>query len=266
MDERDRPYGEHDGGDPYSNDPHSNDPYAGDPANGQPGSKKKPWKERILSNQTARWLTTGAPYRQLDEAPQGRLVEAVTEFGWQITDSDDQADAFLTSAPFRVSGYRAGNVVHGTFDPFAAQGGSELGGSSQWPFLAFDALEDSRLGRTVGHCFTAVPTMVSMPPVRILPARFLTGPARGMQVFPTIDPIFDARFKLLAANGEEELTVFTALITDDVRSVLSAGNDLEEIWTIEGQLVVSTSQPHDEALLARHLEICGAMLRALRES
>lgn len=240
------------------------DPF-GDAGGRQPQRIRKSWRERIFSNQTARWVASGAPYHHLGEAPQGRLVEAVSEFGWQITDTDEQAGALLASAPFRVSGYRAGNVVHGTFDPFAAQGGSELGGSSRWPFLAFDALEDSRLGRTVGHCFTAVPTMVMMPPLRILPARFLTGPARGMQVFPTIDPIFDARFKLLAGNGDEELAAFTRLITDEVRSVLSAGNDLEEIWTIEGHVVVTTSQPHDESLLARHLEICGALLRAIRE-
>jgi hypothetical protein len=248
----------------YGESGEPNDPF-GNPTGERPPPPKKSWKDRVFSNQTARWLATGAPYRHLGEAAQGRLVEAVAEFGWQITDTDEQADALLTSAPFRLAGYHAGNVVHGRFDPFAAQGGSELGTATEWQFLAFDAVEDSRLGRTVGHCFTAVPTMVMLPPLRILPARFLTGPARGMQIFPTIDPIFDARFKLLAANGEEELAAFTRLITEQVRSVLSAGNDLEEIWTIEGQLVVSTSQPHDEALLARHLEICGALLRAIRE-
>lgn len=252
MDERNNPGGPGEPGDPF-----------GQPAERPAG--RRSWRERVFSNQTARWLATGAPYRQLGEGPQGRLVEAVAEFGWEITESDEHADALLESAPFRMSGYRAANVVHGRFDPFAAQGGSELGGVSQWQFLAFDAVEDSRLGRTVGCCFTAVPTMVTLPPLRILPARFLTGPARGMQVFPTIDPIFDARFKLLAANGEDELAVLTRLITDEVRSVLSAGNDLEEIWSIEGHLVVSTSQAHDEPLLARHLEICGALLRALRQ-
>lgn len=251
MDDRDQPH--YDAGDPYG------------PTSGEPTGRKRSWRERIFSNQTARWVATGAPYRALGEAPQGRLVEAVREFGWQITETDEQADALLTTAPFRLAGYRAGNVVHGRFDPFAAQGGSEVSAATQWPFLAFDAVEDSRLGRTVGHCFTAVPTMVTLPPLRILPARFLTGPARGMQIFPTVDPIFDARFKLLAANGDDELTAFTKLITDEVRSVLSAGNDLEEIWTVEGRLAVSTSQPHDESLLARHLEICGAMLRAIRE-
>lgn len=264
MDNRDRP----DSGEPDPNgrDRHEDDPngFSGEAAGDRPG-RKKSWRERIFSNQTARWVATGAPYHRLGESPQGRLAQAVSEFGWQITDTDERADALLSSAPFRVSGYRAGNVVRGTFDPFAAQRGSEQGATSQWPFLAFDALEDSRLGRTVGHCFTAVPTMVELPPLRILPARFLTGPARGMQIFPTIDPIFDARFKLLAVDGEAELEAFGKLITDDVRSMLSAGNDLEEIWTIEGHLVVSTSQPHDEDLLARHLEICGAMLRAIRE-
>lgn len=225
---------------------------------------KKSWKERVFSNQTARWLTTGAPYHLVGDMPQGRLVAAVSEFGWQIADSDEQADALLSAAPFRIAGFRAGHVVHGRFDPFASQGGSELGEPVQWPFLAFDAVEDSRIGRSVGHCFTAVPTMVTLPPMRIMPARFLTGPARGMQVFPTIDPIFDARFKLLAANGEAELDALTRLMTDEVRSVLSAGADLEEIWTIEGHLVVTTSAPHDEDLLARHLEVCGAMLRAIR--
>lgn len=224
--------------------------------------RKRSWKDRIFSNQTARYVATGAPYHQLGEHQSlGRLVEAVREYGWQITDADDEADALLQTAPFRVAGYRAGHVVRGQFDPF---GETELGRPAQWQFVAFDAVEDSRVGRTVGHCFTAVPTMLMLPPLRILPARFLTGPARGMEVFPTVDPIFDARFKLLARNGEAELDAFTRLMNEEVRSVLSAGDDREEIWTIEGQLVVATSQPHDEALLARHLEILGAMLRAVR--
>lgn len=223
---------------------------------------KKSWRDRVFSNQTARWLTTGAPYHQLGEhASHGRLAEAVREFGWQQSDADDEADALLHSAPFRNAGYRAGNVVRGQFDPF---GSTELGAATQWPFVAFDAVEDSRIGRTIGHCFTATPTMLSLPPLRILPARFLTGPARGMQVFPTVDPIFDARFKLLARNGDQELDAFTRLMTDEVRSVLSAGDDREEIWTIQGQLVISTSQPHDEEVLARHLEILASMLRAVR--
>ncbi|WP_153504417.1 hypothetical protein [Cumulibacter manganitolerans] len=235
---------------------------------GEPGAQpaasrpKRSWKQRILSNQSARWVSTGAPYHQVGEyAGAGRLVEAVREFGWQITDADEEADALITTAPFRISGYRAGNVVRGTFDPFGPTG---PGAPAQWPFLAFDAVEDSRVGRTVGHCFTSVPTMLQLPALRILPARFLTGPARGMQVFPTIDPIFDARFKLLARDGEQELEAFTRLMTDEVRSVLSAGDDLEEIWSVQGQLVASTSQPHDEPVLARHLEILAAMLRAVR--
>ncbi|WP_106850201.1 hypothetical protein [Blastococcus sp. Marseille-P5729] len=224
--------------------------------------RKRSWRERIFSNQTARYLATGAPYHQQGEHPSaGRLVQAVQEFGWSISESDEEADDLLATAPFRVAGYRAGQVVRGQFDPF---GSTELGGGTQWQFLAFDALEDSRIGRTIGHCFTAVPTMLKLPPLRILPARFLTGPTRGMQVFPTVDPIFDARFKLLAHNGQHELDAFTLLITEEVRSVLSAGDDREEIWTIEGQLVVSTAQPHDEQMLARHLEILGAMLRAVR--
>lgn len=240
--------------------PDGEQPDHGRPEGEQP--RKKSWRERIFSNQTARWLTTGAPYRELGEHPSGgRLVEAVREFGWQISDEDAEADALLDAAPFRQAGYRAGNVVRGQFDPF---GQTELGAPAQWSFLAFDAVEDSRIGRTIGHCFTATPTMLVLPPLRILPARFLTGPTRGMQVFPTVDPIFDARFKLLARNGEEELDALTRLMTDEVRSVLSAGDDREEIWTIQGQLVVSTAQPQDEEMLARHLEILAALLRAVR--
>lgn len=251
--------------DPRAGDPLGGEPDVGGPNDGAPDSgrpRKRSWRERIFSNQTARYLATGTPYHQQGEHPSaGRLVQAVQEFGWSISESDEEADDLLATAPFRVAGYRAGQVVRGQFDPF---GSTELGGGSQWQFLAFDAIEDSRLGRTIGHCFTAVPTMLKLPPLRILPARFLTGPTRGMQVFPTVDPIFDARFKLLAHNGQQELDAFTLLITEEVRSVLSAGDDREEIWTIEGQLVVSTAQPHDEAMLARHLEILGAMLRAVR--
>lgn len=253
----------HPGDDHARDDQHRNDGHRNDdpPIDGARPAKKS-WRERVFSNQTARWLTTTAPYHQLGEhASHGRLIEAVREFGWQTATADDEADALLASAPFRIAGYKAGNVVRGTFDPF---GETELAAATKWPFLAFDAVDDSRIGRTIGHCFTASPTMLSLPPLRILPARFLTGPARGMQVFPTVDPIFDARFKLLARNGDQELDAFTRLMSDDVRSVLSAGDDRDEIWTIEGQLVVSTSQPHDEEVLARHLEILAAMLRAIR--
>ncbi|MFV0532173.1 MAG: hypothetical protein ACK5MR_00795 [Cumulibacter sp.] len=254
--------------DSYGDDRYGEDRYGDDygdstRAGANPG-RKRSWRERIFSNQTARWVASGAPYHSLAEAPNGRLADAASEFGWQLTASDEQASALLSSAPFRVAGYVAGNVVRGQFDPFAGSGGTDLGLASQWQFVAFDALDDSRLGRTVGHCFTAVPTMIELPPLRVLPARYMTGPSRGMQVFPTVDPIFDARFKLLAANGDDELAAFTMLMTDEVRSVLSAGDDREEIWTIEGHVVVSTSRAHDEELLARHLEICGAMLRAIR--
>lgn len=234
----------------------------GEGADGEGRPRKRSWRDRIFSNQTARYVATGAPYHQQGEHPSaGRLVAAVQEFGWNITDTDEEADDLLATAPFRVAGYRAAQVVRGQFDPF---GSTELGTGTQWPFLAFDAVEDSRIGRTIGHCFTAVPTMLQLPPLRIMPARFLTGPTKGMQVFPTVDPIFDARFKLLGHNGQAELDAFTLLITDEVRSVLSAGDDREEIWSIEGRLVISTAQPHDEELLARHLEILGAMLRAVR--
>ncbi|GAB3312497.1 hypothetical protein EK0264_09400 [Epidermidibacterium keratini] len=230
-----------------------------------PGQQpKRSWKDRIFSNRTARFVGSGVPYSMtFDETHQGALAQAAQEFGWQVSDSDEQAEALLESAPFRHAGFRAGHVVRGRFDPFADRRAEGLP-TGEWSFIAFDAVEDSRVGRTVGHCVTASPTMIELPRLRILPSRFSTAGSGQMAVYPTVDPIFDARFKLLAPNGEQELAILTDLLDDDVRSELCAGPDLDEIWTSGDHLLVGSAGPHSEDVLARHLGVLTRMLRALR--
>ena len=227
---------------------------------------RKSLKDRLLSNRSARFIGAGVPLSMVPtDENVGRLVEAVEEFGWQISDSDDEADEMLKTLPVPIHGYRAGNVVHGRFDPFTNRAADGLA-PGEWKFVAFDAVEDSRIGRTVRQCFTAVPTMLPLPDLRVVPSRFRLGSTRGMVVYPTVDPIFDARWKLLAANGEEELLTLSTLIDDDVRSQLCAGLDSEELWARSSHILITTAGPHDENVLARHLQILGAMLRALRTS
>ncbi|WP_106348237.1 hypothetical protein [Antricoccus suffuscus] len=228
---------------------------------------RKSLKDRLLSNKTARFIASaGVPLAMVPgDEKLGRLVEAVSEFGWQISESDDEADAMLGTLPLPIHGYRAGNVVRGRFDPFTNRAADGLP-PGEWNFVAFDAVEDSRLGRTVRQCVTAVPTMLSLPDVRVVPSRYRMGPSRGMVAYPTVDPIFDARWKLLAANGEEELRTLSTLIDEDVRDALCSGHDTDELWTHSNHILITTEGPHDENVLARHLLILGAMLRALRTS
>ena len=228
---------------------------------------RKSLKDRLLSNKTARFVASaGVPLAMVPgDEKLGRLVEATSEFGWQITDSDDEADAMLGTLPLPIHGYRAGNVVRGRFDPFTNRAAEGLP-AGEWNFVAFDAIEDSRIGRTVRQCVTAVPTMVTLPDVRVIPSRYRIGAARGMVTYPTVDPIFDARWKLLAANGDEELRVLSTLIDEEVRDALCSGHDADELWTHSNHMLITTEGPHDENVLARHLLILGAMLRALRTS
>lgn len=226
---------------------------------------RKPLNKRLFSNRTARFIASQVPLGMVgSDENAGRLVEAVGEFGWQISDADEEADRMLASVPVPIHGYRAGNVVRGRFDPFVNRAAEGLP-SGEWNFVAFDAVEDSRIGRTVRQCITAVPTMLSLPPLRIVPARFRLGQTRGMVLYPTIDPVFDARWKLLAHQGDEQLEALSSLVDDDVRTQLCAGNDLDEVWSQSDHLLVTTGGPHDENVLARHLNILGAMLRALRK-
>jgi hypothetical protein len=226
---------------------------------------KRSWKDRLLSNRTARFVaSTGVPLSMVgDDEGLGRLVEAVREFGWQISDTDAEADEILSTVPTRTHGYRAGNVVRGRFDPFSSRASEGLPGG-EWSFIAFDAIEDSRLGRTVRQCVTGVPTMISLPPLRIVPARFPLGSTSGLAVYPTIDQVFDARYRLLAPPGDDVLATLTDLINDEVRDALCGGADMTEVWSHGSHLFATTSVPHDEVLLAAHLTILGALLRALR--
>lgn len=230
----------------------------------QDSTGKKPLSKRLFSNRTARFMASQVPLGIVgSDENAGRLVEAVSEYGWQISDADEEADQMLATLPVPIHGYRAGNVVRGRFDPFVNRAADGLP-AGEWNFVAFDALEDSRIGRTVRQCVTAVPTMLSLPPLRIVPARFRLGSTRGMVLYPTIDPVFDARWKLLAHQGDEQLQALSSLVDDDVRTQLCAGHDLDEMWSHNDYLLVTTGGPHDENVLARHLGILGSMLRALR--
>lgn len=251
---------------PSSDDGGRDDPNREMGASGAGDRPKKSWKDRIFSNRAARFVASGVPYSMTDGEPRlGELADASAEFGWQLTDQDEEADRLLDSAPFRHAGFRAGHVVRGRFDPFADRRGQGLP-VGEWAFIALDAVEDSRVGRTVGHCVTATPTMLELPRLRVLPSRFSTAGSREMAVYPTVDPIFDARFKLLAPNGEHELAVLTDLMNEDVRSELCAGPDLDEVWSAGDHLLIGSAGPHNEDVLARHLGVLTQMLRALRAS
>lgn len=262
-------------GDPFVHGGSARDPFlsedggpgtpAGVPGESREDKPRKSLKDRLFSNKTARFVAaSGVPLAMVPgEERLGRLVEATAEFGWQITDSDDEADAMLGTLPVRIHGYRAANVVRGRFDPFTNRAAEGLP-PGEWNFVAFDAAEDSRIGRTVRQCVTAVPSMVPLPSIRVVPSRYRLGSSRGMVTYPTIDPIFDARWKLLAAAGDDELRVLTTLIDEDVRDALCSGHDLDELWTHSDHILITAEGPHDENVLARHLLILGAMLRALR--
>lgn len=248
---------------------------AGAPAPDAPvpndAAPKEPLRKRLFSNRTARFAASGVPLHMVPtDQGLGRLADAAEQFGWTVTDSDAEADGLLESIPVRMHGYRAGNVVSGHFDPFTDRSSSGLP-PGEWRFLAFDAVEDSRLGRTVRQCVTAVPAMVPVLPLRILPSRFPVGTSQGMVVYPTEDQVFDARFRILApplseSQGEEQLARLNALVDEDVRSALCSGVDSDELWTHGTGVLVTTAGPHDEDVLARHLTILGAALRALRRS
>lgn len=235
------------------------------------GPGKEPLRKRLFNNRTARFAASQVPLSMVpDDQSLGRLADAAEQFGWTVTDSDPEADELLASIPVRMHGYRAGNVVSGRFDPFTDRSSSGLP-PGEWKFVAFDAVEDSRLGRTVRQCVSAVPAMVPVLPVRILPSRFPVGRSQGMVVYPTEDQVFDARFRILAppladAQGEDQLAALNALVDEDVRSALCSGVDSDELWTHGNGVLVTTAGPHDEDVLARHLTILGAALRALRRS
>ncbi|MDQ3735684.1 MAG: hypothetical protein M3400_17085, partial [Actinomycetota bacterium] len=95
------------------------------------------------------------------EAPP--LTEWATGHGWSVTDGDSAEDAplvdLIASAPMRLDPYhRARGVVHG-----------QVGGRLM---TAFEIVYERGRDRVRRYAVTAAPSLIPLPTLRLVPARF----------------------------------------------------------------------------------------------
>jgi len=183
------------------------------------------------------------------EAP--ALTEWASGHGWSISDGDSAEDAplvdLVASAPMRLDPYhRARGVVRG-----------QVGG---WRMSAFEIVYERGRDRVTRYAVTAAPSLLPLPRLRLVPARFWTHKTGGMVPLPSGDEAFDMRWTLLVA---EEAPIARTLLTEPVRALLLASEDRDEIWYGAGQLAIARTDNHHPDLLNWHAQVLSTLLAAL---
>lgn len=195
------------------------------------------------------WFTVPEWWSDQPGAPD--LTEWARENNWSVTDGDAAEDAdlveLIASAPMRLDAYHhARAVVRG-------QVGS-------WRMSAFEIVYERGRDRVRRYAVTAAPTLVPLPDLRLVPARFWSHKIGGMLALPSGDEAFDARWRLLVS--EDSLTA-RSLLGEPVRSLLLASEDRDEIWYGAGNLAIARTDNHYPDLLDWHTQVLSTLMAAL---
>lgn len=195
------------------------------------------------------WFSMPDWWADHPEAP--ALTEWAHGHGWSVSDGDSAEDAplvdLVASAPMRLDSYhRARGVVRG-------QVGS-------WRMTAFEITYERGRDQVRRYAVTAAPSLIPLPTLRLVPARFWSHQTGGMLSLPSGDEAFDTRWVLLAA---EDATVARSLLAEPVRALLLASEDRDEIWYGAGQLAIARTDNHYPELLEWHTQVLSTLLAAL---
>lgn len=171
-----------------------------------------------------------------------------------------RSDPHLDSLAAAISGLQPAEAGPSSDIPMGLDQ-SGLGGS--WDVLAFETTYDDGRWREVHSAVTAVPVLIPLPGLRLMPTRFPMRRAGGMLVIPSDDDEFNARWRLLAT---EDTPAIRALAGPTVRAALLSSPDLDEIWAAEGHLMASRLDLLSPPLLRWHVALLAAMLDELRQS
>lgn len=195
-------------------------------------------------------------WRRLTEGPAdlpgGGLSDAAALRGWPVQDQDDTLAPVLAQSPMRLTPeHLAAPVTRGR--------------AGTWDLLAFDVRYRMPRGElsAAQYAVTAVPVPLPLPALQVAPRRFLTHGGAGLLVLPTGDDAFDARWRVLVGEDTAEIR---GLVGPQLRAVLLAGPDLDELWTAGGQLAASRAGSHHDAVLTQHGEQLTAALAGLRQA
>ncbi|MGK5173116.1 hypothetical protein [Geodermatophilus sp. CPCC 205761] len=182
------------------------------------------------------------------------------QHGWDISDGTAPQDAVLaelvTTAPVRATkDHRPAGVMRGRY------GSLDL--------VAFDVLYASGRYAVPEYAVTAAPVLGTVPRLRLSPARFWKHRTGGLAQVPSGDPVFDARWVLLAA---EDGPAVRRLVEDTtVRGLLLGTDDGDEFWTTAGHGggwaggFVAAIRPdgHRPELIEHHARLLTAIVGAL---
>ncbi len=186
---------------------------------------------------------------QQPEAP--ALAEWAQAHGWLSSDGDSAEDAplvdLIASAPMRLDGYHhARGVVRGQL--------------ASWRMSAFEIVYERGRDRVKRYAVTAAPSLVPLPMLRLVPARFWSHKTGGMLALPSGDEVFDSRWTLLVA---EDSAMARSLLAEPVRALLLASEDRDEIWYGAGQVAIARTDNHYPDLLNWHAQVLSTLLAAL---
>ena len=179
------------------------------------------------------------------------LTAWAQEHGWSVTDGDAAEDAglpdLIASAPMRLDAdHRARNVVRGQF--------------GSWRMTAFDVTYERGRDQVRRYAVTAAPSLVPLPRVRLVPARFWSHKTGGMLMLPSGEDIFDTRWRLMV---DEDSLLARSLLAEPVRALLLASEDRDEIWYGAGHLAITRPDNHYPELLGWHSQVLATLLAAL---
>lgn len=196
-----------------------------------------------------RWFTMPQWWTEQPEAPP--LTEWAQGHGWSISDGDAAEDAglvdLIASSPMRLDQWHRGRgVVRG-------QVGS-------WRMTAFEIVYERGRDQVRRYAVTAAPTLVPLPALRLVPARFWSHKTGGMMALPSGDEAFDARWTLLVA---EDSPMARSLLAEPVRALLLASEDRDEIWYGAGHFAIARPDNHYPDLLDWHTQVLSTLLSSL---
>jgi len=216
--------------------------YGPDPG---PEDQRRPGRDQ----RRRRWLSMPDWWSDQPEAPP--VTEWAQQRGWSLSDGDAAEDAALVdliaSAPMRLDEYHhARGVVRG-------QVGS-------WRMTAFEIVYERGRDQVRRYAVTAAPSLVPLPMLRLVPARFWSHKTGGMLALPSGDEAFDVRWTLLVG---EDSPMARSLLSEPVRSLLLASEDRDEIWYGAGHLAIARTDNHYPELLDWHTQVLSTLLGAL---
>ncbi len=220
---------------------------------GQPPYGAEPGPEdqggQVPGRRRRNWFSMPDWWADQPEAPP--LTEWAHSHGWSISDGDAAEDAglvdLIASAPMRLDTYHhARGVVRGQF--------------GSWRMTAFEIVYERGRDQVRRYAVTAAPSLIPLPALRLVPARFWSHKTGGMLALPSGDQAFDLRWTLLVT---EDSPMARSLLAEPVRALLLASEDRDEIWYGAGQLAITRTDNHYPDLLDWHTQVLSTLLAAL---